>query len=81
LYQIRRDFRGAGIDGLGVARGVGIGVRDGDGVGVRVLFSFPVRFKLAISEAKTLGIPIPNIKMITNIIACRFMSYVYSHEE
>jgi hypothetical protein len=74
-------FRNAEIDGLGVIIGVGIGVVVGDGVGVKVVFPFPVGFKLAISEARTLGIPIPIISMITNVITCRFMSHNNKCEE
>jgi hypothetical protein len=70
-------FRGTDIGGVGVIVRVGIDVGVGGGVGDKVILSFPVGFKLAISEARTFGIPIPIIMMMANVITCRFMSYVY----
>jgi hypothetical protein len=63
-------FRGTDIDGVGVIIGVGIDVGVGGGVGVdnKVILPFPAGFKLAISEARTFGIRIPIISIITNVI-------------
>jgi hypothetical protein len=63
------------LDRLGVIIGIGVGVDVGVGVGVIVIF--PAGFKAAILlEAKTSGIPIPNINMIYNVITCMFISYL-----
>ena len=62
-------FRGTDIGGVGVIVGVG-------GVGNKVILPFPVGFKLAISEARMFGIPIPIISIITNVIMYIFMRYI-----
>ncbi|MGB8133795.1 MAG: hypothetical protein WCE99_06350, partial [Nitrososphaeraceae archaeon] len=67
----------ADIGGSGVIIGVGVGVCVGVGVGVGGTVIFPAGFKAAILlEAKTLGIPIPNINMIDNVIISMFISYL-----
>jgi hypothetical protein len=66
-------FRGTDIGGVGVIVGVG------GGVGDKVILPFPVGFKLAISEARTFGIPIPIISIITNVIMYWFMCCINKH--
>jgi hypothetical protein len=63
-----------GIGGVGV--GVSVGEGAGDRGGVIVIFSFPVGVKLAMSEAKTLWIPIPSTSIINNIITRTFISFL-----
>jgi hypothetical protein len=59
------------LKGIG---GVGVGEGAGDGDGVIVIFSFPVGTKLAMSEAKTLCIPISSTSIIDNIMKHMFIS-------
>jgi hypothetical protein len=65
------------LKGIG---GVGVGVSGGEGMGglggVLVMFSFPVGIKLAISEAKTLWIPISSASMMDNVITHMFISFL-----
>jgi|RhiMethySRZTD1v2_1073278.scaffolds.fasta_scaffold06131_6 hypothetical protein len=69
-------FRGTDVGGVGVIVGVGIDVGVGDGVDDKVILPFPVGFKLAISEARMFGIPIPIISIITNVIMYISMRYI-----
>jgi hypothetical protein len=74
-------FRGTVIGGVGVIVGVGVGidVGVGGGVGDKVILPFPVGFKLAISEARTFGTPIPIISIIANVIMYWFMRCINKH--
>jgi hypothetical protein len=67
-----------GIGGVGVGVSVGEGAGDGDGVIVIVIFSFPRVIKLAMSGAKTLGIPIPSTNMIDNAITHMVITFFTS---
>jgi hypothetical protein len=69
-------FRGTDVGGVGIIVGVGIDVGVGDGVDDKVILAFSVGFKLAISEARTFGNPIPIISIITIVIMYMFMRYI-----